>query len=72
MGGAFLPLQPGLQPPVDRVGVDDLDQVPSGPGELGGVEVAGLADHQLLPAAAGPVPRRQLGDRLHDEVGLGR
>ena len=72
VGGAFLPLQPGLQPPVDRVGVDDLDQVPTGPGQLGGVEVGRLADHQPLAAAAGPVPRRQLGHRGDDQVGLAR
>ena len=65
MRGAFLTFEGGFEPAVDGVGVDDLDQMPAGPGELGGVEVSGLADQDLLPAApdqvTGTAGRRRLG-----------
>ncbi len=57
VGGAFLALQLGFEPAVDGVGVDDLGDVPAGFGELGGVEVTGLADQDLLPAAPHQVSR---------------
>ena len=64
VGGAFLTFQLGLEAAVDGVGVDDLDQVPPGSGELGGVEVSGLADQDLLAAAADQVTGRQVVDGL--------
>ena len=55
VGGAFLTVQGGFEPAVHGVGVDDLDEVPAGPGEVGGVQGPGLAEQDLLPAASGPV-----------------
>ena len=48
--GAFLAFQGGLEPAVDAVGVDHLDQVPPRPRELGGIEAS-------WPDAAAPSPR---------------
>ena len=69
--GSFLTLQGGLESAVHGVGVDDLDQMPAGFGELGGVQRRRVADHQPLAAASGPVLRRQVGHRTHHHVGLG-
>ena len=55
--GAFLTLQGGLEPPVDGVGVDDLDDVSPGPGEVGGVQMRGLGDQDPLAATPDPAPR---------------
>ncbi len=60
---------------VEAVGVDDLaDQVADPPSilasELGGVQGLGVAQHQLLPPPAGPVPGWEVLDRRHDHVGL--
>jgi hypothetical protein len=49
--GAFLSCQGGFEATVDGVGVDHLNQVPARLGQLGGVEVCGLAEQDLLPAA---------------------
>ncbi len=49
--------QLGFESAVDGVGVDDLGDVPAGFGELGGVEVTGLADQDLLPATPHQVSR---------------
>src|SRR4029077_11820698 len=59
VGGSLFALELGFEPSVDGVGVDDLGDVPAGFGELGGVQVAGLADQDLLPAAADQVAGRQ-------------
>ena len=72
MGGAFLAFQCGFEPAVDGVGVDHLDQVPARLGELGGVEVAGLAEQDLLPAAPDQVTGRQVRHGSDDQVGLVR
>ncbi len=72
VGGPFLALELGFEPAVDGVGVDDLGDVPAGFGELGGVQVTGLADQDLLPAAPDQVTGRQVCDGADDDVGLGR
>ncbi len=72
VGGSLFALQLGFESAVDGVGVDDLGDVPAGFGEVGGVEVTGLADQDLLRAAADQVTRRQVCDGASDDVGLGR
>ena len=70
MRGAFLTFQGGFEPAVGGVGVDDLDQMPARLSQLGGVQGAGVAEHQLLPPPAGPLPGRQIRHRSDDHVGL--
>ncbi len=70
--GAFLAVQRRFESAVDGVGVDHLDQVPTRPGQLGGVEALGVGEHELLPPAAGPLLGRQVLDGGDDHVGLGR
>ena len=72
VSGSFLPLQRRFELSVDGVGVDDLDQVPAGPGELRGVQVRRLTEQHSLAAAADPVTRRQVIDGPDDDVGLHR
>ena len=64
--------QLGFESAVDGVGVDDLGDVPAGFGELGGVEVTGLADQDLLPATPHQVSGRQVCNGADDDVCLGR
>jgi hypothetical protein len=59
-----------LQAPVYGVGIDDLDQVASGLGQLGGIQRPGVVDQDRL--ALGP-QHRAGGQGLHggkDDVGL--
>ena len=70
MRGAFLTLEGGFEPAVDGVGVEDLGQMQAGAGQVGGVEVSGLADQDLLPAAPDQLTGRQVGDGSDDDVGL--
>ena len=52
MGGSFLAGQGGLVAAFGAVGVDDLDQVAGGAGQLGGVEPARLLEQHLFAALA--------------------
>ncbi len=72
VGGAFLPLRAGFEPAVDGVGVDHRGQVPSRPGELGGIQARRLAEQDLLPPAADQVTGGQVLDGPDDDVGLSR
>ena len=60
VGGAFLTLEGGFEPSVDGVGVDDLGQMSPGAGQVGGVEVSGLPDQDLLPTAPDQLTGRQV------------
>ncbi len=70
VGGTFLTLELCFEPAVDGVGVDHLGQMPSGPGELGGIQAPRLTQQDLLPAPADQVTGRQVGDGPDDDVGL--
>ncbi len=68
--GTLLTLQLRFEAAVDGVGVDHLGQVPSGPGEVGGIQAPGLTQQDLLPAAPDQVTGRQVGDGPDDDIGL--
>ncbi len=70
VGGAFLPVQLAFELAVFCVGVDHVDQVTSGAGEVGGVEAPRMLQQGLLAAGTDRGPRRQGLDRPDDHIGL--
>jgi hypothetical protein len=71
--GAFLTVQRPLQPPVLGVGVDHVDQVTPGPGQVGGIQTGRGLHHHLLPPRPHhpplPLPPAQTPDMGHPVTG---
>jgi hypothetical protein len=70
VGGAFLAVQLAFEASVLGVGVDHVDQVPAGAGQVGGVEVSGMLEEGLFAAGADRGAGREGLDGLHDHLGL--
>ena len=68
--GAGFAVELGFEPAVAPVGVDHLDQVPAGAGQVGGVEPVGVADQLLLGPPTQMHRAGEVGDRVDDDVGL--
>jgi hypothetical protein len=71
--GAFLTVQRPLQPPVLGLGVDHVDQVTPGPGQVGGIQTGRGLHHHLLPPRPHhpplPLPPAQTPDMGHPVTG---
>jgi hypothetical protein len=63
-------VQLGLEVPVGGVGVDHVDQVTAGAGQVGGIQAPGLLEQDPFATDPQRLAHAQLVDRLHDDVGL--
>jgi hypothetical protein len=70
VGDAFLPRELLLEAAVFSVGVDHMDQVSPGPGQVGGVEAPGMLHHGLLAASPDRGARGEGVDGGDDHLGL--
>jgi len=70
VGGAVLSFEVLLGLAVCRVGVGDLDQVPAGLREVGGVEPGGGVEEEHLAPLPDPGVGGELVDGVHDHRGL--